>query len=100
MARSSSQNLSFIYGLLDNGQSKIRAYLDSGSELSIVDLKMIKNRSRIVTTTNVELTSASGHSLKVIGRYTLKVQFGDVMISEPCIVVENFLSIDIVYRCF
>src|SRR5271170_1981098 len=85
----SEEKLAYVYGINENGEH-IKAYLDSGSELSILSLNSITDRNKIQPAPNINLLSATGHALQLVGKYKLQIVFGDLSLSVPCIVVSSF----------
>src|SRR5271170_2370521 len=85
----SEEKLAYVYGINENGE-RIKAYLDSGSELSILSLQSITDRNKIQPAPNINLLSATGHALQLVGKYKLQIVFGHLSVSVPCIVVSNF----------
>src|SRR5271170_5018065 len=89
MMLKSDEKLAYIYGINENG-NRIKAYLDCGSELSILSLNSITDRNKIQPAPNINLLSATGHALQLVGKYKLQIVFGDLSLSVPCIVVSSF----------
>jgi RNase H-like domain found in reverse transcriptase/Reverse transcriptase (RNA-dependent DNA polymerase)/Integrase core domain/Integrase zinc binding domain len=84
-----SDHLSYINGTLLNGTT-IRAYLDTGSEMTIISSQYVTNKAKIKSVHNINLLSATGHHLNLLGQYTLPIYFGNHRFHILCMVVENF----------
>jgi hypothetical protein len=83
----SVQTLPYILGIID-GYGAEKIYLDSGSSLCLIDRTAFPEE-QLLPVQNIQLISASGDTIPILGKIILKLQLGRLLLPCEFMVIRN-----------
>ena len=66
--------------------------IDSGSSISLVRGNLTTNHTLNTTPQGLQLVSAAGEPISLLGQITLPIQLGDIKTDHPFVVVQSLIT--------